>query len=273
MIRTVLVPLPLCFVVTTFARIFKPKASSGTESTDEYATAEKYDELQQAEIDLQDVEEDINERNESSNGDGVFIPGAWPTAETLVQLSQLGNNKVGLTDKDVKDRYRAVGMNTIEMTKPSFIKQLGLEFSRPFYTYQMFLIWSWFPLYYYYMVIVIGFMVTSSAFVVALFHYNNLSNLYKITHIKGFSHVLRNGVWTLVDQRNLLPGDLVKVDSGVTYCDMVLLRGDNVLVDESALTGESTPQVKVAVDASSDPKVSTSRTLTNGTLFWPERPF
>jgi P-type E1-E2 ATPase len=104
------------------------------------------------------------------------------------------------------------------------------------------------------MALLISFTVTSSAVVVAFFHYRNLSNLYKITHITGQSQVLRNGVWTLVDQKNLLPGDLVKLDSGVTYCDMVLLRGDYVLVDESALTGEATPQVKMAVD-DSDPNV------------------
>jgi P-type E1-E2 ATPase len=105
------------------------------------------------------------------------------------------------------------------------------------------------------MAMIIAFTVSSSAVVVSYFHYRNLNNLYQITHIEGQSQVLRNGEWTLVDQKNLLPGDLVKLASGVTYCDMIVLGGDYVLVDESALTGEATPQVKLAVNDASDPNI------------------
>jgi len=59
----------------------------------------------------------------------------------------------------------------------------------------------------------------------------------------GTAQVLRDNSFDEVDQKQLVPGDVVKVEPGVTYCDMVLVSG-TVLVDESALTGESTPQAK-----------------------------
>jgi hypothetical protein len=122
-----------------FCQVPNTKTSIGTENTEKDATA-------QGEEDdaVKKPEEDQNQNNKSSLC-GAFIPGSWPMAETLGQLSQLGNNKVGLSDEDVKDRYRVVGPNTIEMIKPTFLRALRQEFAKPFYTYQLFLIWTWFP--------------------------------------------------------------------------------------------------------------------------------
>jgi len=93
------------------------------------------------------------------------------------------------------------------------------------------------------MALVWSLVVSTSGFTVAWFHYRNLRSLFKITHVFGTAQVLRDSSFDEVDQKHLVPGDLVKVEPGVTYCDMVLVSG-TVLVDESALTGESTPQAK-----------------------------
>ena len=180
--------------------------------------------------------------------DGVFTPGWWSVGEKLGELVAKGDSKTGLTKVEVEDRYRAVGPNEIKMEKPSFFKCLHAEFSKPFYVYQLFLVWTWFPLYYYYMAMIIAFTIVMSAVTVSIFHYRNLRNLYKITHISGKAKVLRDGVFEETDQISLVPGDLVKLDLGVCYCDMVVLQGDDTLVDESALTGEATPQIKTAID-------------------------
>jgi magnesium-transporting ATPase (P-type) len=42
----------------------------------------------------------------------------------------------------------------------------------------------------------------------------------------------------------------VILKKGVVFCDLVILQGSNILLDESALTGESTPVVKTALNAS-----------------------
>jgi magnesium-transporting ATPase (P-type) len=67
-----------------------------------------------------------------------------------------------------------------------------------------------------------------------------------------------------------VPGDVVVLQPGVVYCDMVVLKGFRVLVDESALTGEATPLLKAEVDRAMrhipyDAKVHKVCTISAGT--------
>jgi H+-transporting ATPase len=59
------------------------------------------------------------------------------------------------------------------------------------------------------------------------------------------ARVLRDGKWTEVEARDLVPGDMVRVRLGVIVpADLKLTEGDYLLADESALTGESLPVEK-----------------------------
>jgi len=67
-----------------------------------------------------------------------------------------------------------------------------------------------------------------------------------------------------------VPGDAVVLEPGPVYCDMVIIKADHLVVDESALTGEATPIVKVAVDQTIkeeiyDVKYHKANTLSAGT--------
>jgi len=54
--------------------------------------------------------------------------------------------------------------------------------------------------------------------------------------------VLREGKYKTVPARDLVPGDLVKLKIGdIVPADVQLLRGDYLLIDQAALTGESLP--------------------------------
>jgi H+-transporting ATPase len=54
--------------------------------------------------------------------------------------------------------------------------------------------------------------------------------------------VLRDGAFTTIPARELVPGDIVKLRIGnIVPADVQLLRGDYLLIDQSALTGESLP--------------------------------
>ena len=57
----------------------------------------------------------------------------------------------GLSSDAVQERLHQVGPNSFDMKRPLFINVLGEELIKPFYTYQLFMIWTWFPLYYFYM--------------------------------------------------------------------------------------------------------------------------
>ena len=91
-------------------------------------------------------------------------------------------------------------------------------------------------------------MITVSALIITWFHFRNMANLYRLTTIHGESNVKRDGEWVTLDEKELVPGDVVKLSTGPTYCDMVILSSRTCLVDESALTGESYPQAKSPVD-------------------------
>jgi predicted P-type ATPase len=160
------------------------------------------------------------------------------------------NGNEGLSTSEVERRLRIVGPNTIEMQKPNALECVISEFSKPFYCYQFFMLWTWVPLYYFYMAIIHGSCVIVGGFTAAFFRYRNESNLYKLSHISGEISCRRDGQFSTIQQSELVPGDIVNVIPGMAYSDMVMVSTEGLLVDESALTGESTPMAKTAVDPS-----------------------
>jgi H+-transporting ATPase len=59
------------------------------------------------------------------------------------------------------------------------------------------------------------------------------------------ARVLRDGKWSEIPSRELVPGDIVRIRLGdIVPADVKLMQGDYLLVDESALTGESLPVEK-----------------------------
>ncbi|HDK37849.1 MAG TPA: metal-transporting ATPase, partial [Thiolapillus brandeum] len=57
--------------------------------------------------------------------------------------------------------------------------------------------------------------------------------------------VLRDGEFNTVPARELVPGDVVKLTIGdIVPADVQLLKGDYLLVDQAAMTGESLPVSK-----------------------------
>jgi P-type Ca2+ transporter type 2C len=55
---------------------------------------------------------------------------------------------------------------------------------------------------------------------------------------------LRDGNYDSVPVTEIVPGDAVALERGPAFCDMVILTGEGIVVDESALTGEATPVSK-----------------------------
>jgi len=64
------------------------------------------------------------------------------------------------------------------------------------------------------------------------------------------ARVRRDGAWTTVPSRELVPGDRVRLRIGdIVPADARLLEGDPVEVDQSALTGESLPVTHASAEA------------------------
>jgi len=59
------------------------------------------------------------------------------------------------------------------------------------------------------------------------------------------ARVLRDGTWQQIPARELVPGDIIHIRLGdIVPADAILSKGNYLLVDESALTGESLPVEK-----------------------------
>ena len=60
--------------------------------------------------------------------------------------------------------------------------------------------------------------------------------------------VIRNGNIIELHSDDLLVGDLIKIYSGdILPADILLIEGNNIKIDESSLTGESTSVKKIAM--------------------------
>lgn len=174
-----------------------------------------------------------------------FQPGTISIGKTLGDMLDQRN---GLSSDEAKKRLGLTGPNRIPMRKPTIFGSIVQEFSKPFYLYQNFMVWSWAPYWYYYMAIVNSIVRVAGGVIVGVFQYMSDSNLYQISQMQGHSTVLRDGKYIAIDNTAMVPGDVVVLKPGVVCCDMVVLAAERLVVDESALTGEANPILKFEVD-------------------------
>ena len=83
--------------------------------------------------------------------------------------------------------------------------------------------------------------------------------------------VLRDGEFFEIAVTDVVPGDVVVIKSGNAPCDIVVVKAHHILVDESALTGESIPILKTALDPTMsavtyNPTLHKSNTISAGTV-------
>ncbi|CAB9524521.1 Probable cation-transporting ATPase 13A4 [Seminavis robusta] len=224
---------------------------------------------------------------------GIFEPGTLESGKTFAEIAPAGIETIdpmelalqrvidgkeptvkyrvngrGLSKQDVDERYRAVGPNVIDMTEPSFVSVFLEESNKPFYIYQFYILWIWITTQYWHMAIVNWGIILITICVVSWLRFQGALVLFQLSSIQGSATVLRDGSFVEIDQIDLVPGDTVKLSPGVTYCDMLLLTGE-AIVDESALTGEATPQAKSPIDMRStsvfNPKLHKKQLVAAGT--------
>jgi magnesium-transporting ATPase (P-type) len=66
-------------------------------------------------------------------------------------------------------------------------------------------------------------------------------------NILGALRVLRGRGYETVSASEIVPGDVILLERGPMYCDMIVLQGDRIVTDESGLTGEATPVSKRSI--------------------------
>jgi len=199
--------------------------------------------------------------------EGCFKPGVIAVAGTIGEILDC---QVGLTSDEVRYRYSVVGPNSLPLRKPKFFKIMMEEFNQAFYLYQNYMVWTWFNYWYYHMAILETLVRLGSGIAVSIVKYKMDKNICKLGVATGEVEVLRDGLFKTISQQDIVPGEVVSVTPGMVFCDMVLIKGSHVLVDESALTGEASPVYKTKVDLATsneayDPKAHKVHTISAGT--------
>lgn len=158
---------------------------------------------------------------------------SFPAAETLVGLA---------TTEAVKRRER-YGSNEIEEKKTSpFLRYLGYFWGPIPWMIELaavlsFLVHHWPD---FIIIMILLFSNTFLGFWEELQAGNAIAALKK--HLALRAKVKRDGKWTMIPARDLVPGDLVRLRIGdIVPADIKLCSGDALEIDQSALTGESLP--------------------------------
>jgi hypothetical protein len=95
------------------------------------------------------INDDDDEGVCSRTATSQFVPGHCDMSanKTIGDICMLDNGK-GLSEEQVQRQCRLLGKNKIEMLTPRFWRALKEECTTPFYTYQIFMVLSWFPFWY-----------------------------------------------------------------------------------------------------------------------------
>ena len=165
-------------------------------------------------------------------------------------FKQFSSNEKGLNDKEVKERNEKYGFNEITEKKVSPLRKFLGYF------------WGPIPIMIIIAVIlsaIIGhwedfFIILALLFanaIVGFYQENKATDAIDLLkkRLAPEAKVLRNGNWTTLPSRELVPGDVVRIRLGdVVPADIKLFEGDYLEVDQSALTGESLPVDKKSGD-------------------------
>ncbi|KAF4660619.1 Cation-transporting atpase [Perkinsus chesapeaki] len=182
--------------------------------------------------------------------DGIFHRAKYPIHHTL----DFYNNSRGLSEEEVSKAEETYFDNDLNMPIPEFQELLLQHVTAPFFVFQMIcgLLWL-FDDYWYYSLMTIILLVMLEIMTIK----RRIRDMSEIRSIKPPIYevaVVRGGRWTFIPSNRLLPGDIICVtmNNPVVPADMLLLAGSSAVVNESMLTGESTPGLKESIISSPD---------------------
>ena len=184
-----------------------------------------------------------------------FIQNSTNTEEikefSLPELFQkLSSNERGLTDSEAKKRLQICGSNEIVEKKISPIIKFLSYFWGPIpWMIEIAAVlsgilhrWEDFT------IILVLLMLNVTVSFWQEYKADNAIELLK-QKLALKARVLRDNKWLEVQAREIVPGDIIRLRLGDIFpADVKLVSGDYLLVDESALTGESLPVEKHILD-------------------------
>ena len=160
------------------------------------------------------------------------------------------NLKSGLTKNEIEKRRKLYGFNEIKSKKNNPFKKLAKRFYGPIpFMLEFVIIITYIIGHYTDMYTVFALLIFNG--IVGFFEENKADNsielLKKKLNVKA--RVLRSGNWSIIDARELLPGDIIRIRMGdVVPADCMAIKSDMLEADQSTLTGESYPVKKNVSD-------------------------
>lgn len=178
----------------------------------------------------------------------VFVKPRFPTKQVFTHYVHWK----GLTTEADRDRQQDVfGLNKMEVIIPEFQDLLVDHALAPFFVFQMFCVLLWCLDEYWYYSLFTGVMMVGMECTTVFQRIRNMRTLRDMAEVPVRDiTVLRGSKEVTIRTDELLPMEVIVVPSNVPCpVDAILIKGTCV-VNESTLTGESTPQLKEAPDES-----------------------
>jgi H+-transporting ATPase len=190
----------------------------------------------------------FNKKDEQTTNNKAKLAHAIDSSEKSsdILFQELNSSTKGLSESEAKTRLTTHGRNELPQSKKNpYIRFLGYFWAPIPWMIEIALVlsaiigrWEDFAIILTLLMMnaVVGYYQESKAD-------NAIELLKKRLALKA--NVLRDGVWGEIEAEELVPGDVVRVKLGnIVPADIKLFQGDYLMLDESALTGESLPAEK-----------------------------
>lgn len=179
-------------------------------------------------------------------------------------LRQLNSSPEGLADAEAANRLREVGLNAIPERRRNVLGELGSFFWGPIpWMIEVADLLSGILRHWDDVAIVTVLLVFNAA--VGFWQEHTAADAVAAlkAQLALRATVRRERSWRDVDASELVPGDVIRVRLGdIVPADVVLLEGDYLRVDQSALTGESLPVDKARGDSAYSGSVAVQGDMT-----------
>ena len=165
----------------------------------------------------------------------------------------------GLNPNEVLYMKKIFGICDIDIKINSCGKILFDELTDPFYLFQLYSVILWYCTDYYYYASVIVVLAILSLVLSVYGTYKNMKKIQEISRyscpVKVYRKNEKDEFMEGVDMNSteLVPGDMIEIpeDGLAMPCDVILIGG-SAIVNESMLTGESTPVIKMRMMGNND---------------------
>ena len=176
-----------------------------------------------------------------------------------IQSVVVEDYSAGLNPNEVQYMKNIFGECDLDIKINSCWKILFDELTDPFYLFQLYSVILWYCTEYYYYASVIVVLAIISLVLSVYGTYKNMKKIQEISRyscpVKVYRKNENNEYMEPVEMNSagLVPGDIFEIpeDGLALPCDAILISG-SAIVNESMLTGESTPVIKVRMTATDD---------------------